>query len=235
MPGEKFVFIPNAIPGRASSEGTRVSKYEAFTLTYTGSLYLGRSPEPVCQAVSLLIREGKAKPESIRIKLVGDCSDSDGVPTASLVRKYGLESVVEVRDLVSHAEALEIISRSHLALLFAAGLPFQIPAKAYDYLGAGTRILAIADDGATVDLIRDTGCGRAFPPEDVGRIATFIYQEMTSLPPSNDGPAASVVRFDVRRITEELSRHLRRVAETSRASGGGKHSSTSSTGGGPHR
>ncbi len=214
VPGEKFVFIPNGFAAQALEGMVPVTKYESFTLTYTGSLYVGRSPEPVFQAISQLIQEGKTTPEAVRIKLVGHCRTVEGIPTASLVRKYGLESSVEVYDPLPYTEALEIVRRSHLALLFAPRLPFQIPAKVYDYLGAGVRILAIAEDGGTSDLICSTGSGRAFPPEDVEGIKDFIHQEMTSQGSTSRNYAAGVARFDVRRITEELTQHLDRLATT---------------------
>ncbi len=214
VPGEKFVFIPNAIAPRALEEMAPVTKYESFTLSYTGSLYVGRSPEPVFQAISRLIEEGKTTPEAVRIKLVGHCRTVEGIPTASLIRKYGLESSVEVYDPLPYTEAFEIVRRSHLALLFAPHLPFQIPAKVYDYLGAGVRILAIAEDGGTSDLICNTGSGRAFPSEDVEGIKGFIDQEMTCQGLTNRGHSAGLARFDVRRITEELANYLDRIATT---------------------
>jgi glycosyltransferase involved in cell wall biosynthesis len=214
VPGEKFVYIPNGIVLRALEEMALVTKYESFTLSYTGSLYVGRSPEPVFRAISRLIQEGKTTPEAVRIKLVGHCRTVDGIPTALLIRKYGLESSVEVYDPLPYMEALEIIRRSQLALLFAPHLPFQIPAKVYDYLGAGVRILAIAEDGGTSDLISDTNSGRAFPSEDVEGIKGFIYQEMTCQRSTNRSHAAGLARFDVRRITEELASHLDRIATT---------------------
>jgi len=217
VPGEKFVFIPNGIAPRALDEPAAVTKYESFTLSYTGSLYVGRSPEPVFQAISRLIQDGKTTPEAVRIKLVGHCRTVGGIPTASLIRKYGLESSVEVCDPLPYTEALEIIRRSHLALLFAPNLPFQIPAKVYDYLGAGVRILAIAEDGGTADLICNTGSGRAFPSEDVEGIKGFIYHEMTGQRSTNRSHAAGLARFDVRRITEELASHLDRIATTGAA------------------
>jgi glycosyltransferase involved in cell wall biosynthesis len=212
VPGGKFVFIPNGIDPRALEESAPVTKYERFTLSYTGSLYVGRSPEPVFQAISRLIKEGKTTPESIRIKLVGHCRNVDGIATDSLIRKYGLESSVEVRDPLPYTEAMEIVRRSQLALLFAPRLPYQIPAKVYDYLGAGVRILAIAEDGGTSDLIRNTGSGQAFPSEDVEGIKDFIYQEMTRRGSTYRSHAADLARFDVRRITEELASHLNRIA-----------------------
>lgn len=212
--GEKFVFIPNGIATQALEGMVPVTKYESFTLSYTGSLYAGRSPEPVFQAISQLIREGKTTPEAARIKLVGHCRTVGGVPTDSLIRKYGLESSVEVCDSLPYSDALQIIRRSHLALLFAPRLPYQIPAKVYDYLGAGVRILAIAEDGGTADLICSTGSGRAFSPEDSTGIKDFIYDEMVSQRSTIPDYAAGIARFDVRRITEELVQHMDQITTT---------------------
>ncbi len=92
VPREKFVFVPNGIAPGALAQAGQAAKYERFTLSYTGSLYVGRSPEPVFEAVSRLIRKGKATPDAIRIKLVGQCRTIDGVPTDWLIRKHGLDS-----------------------------------------------------------------------------------------------------------------------------------------------
>ncbi len=211
VPREKFVFVPNGIAPGALAQAGQAAKYERFTLSYTGSLYVGRSPEPVFEAVSRLIRKGKAAPDAIRIKLVGQCRTIDGVPTDSLIRKHGLESCVEVSDPVPHSEAMDVIHRSHIALLLAPHLPFQIPAKAYDYMGAGARILAIAEDGATSDLIRDTDAGRAFAPGDIEGIEAFIEDEMAAERPWTAAQKLRLARFDARRIAEELASHLDRV------------------------
>jgi len=213
----KFVFIPNGIAPRLLVDGAPVAKFERFTLSYTGSLYVGRSPEPILQAVSQLIAEGQTAPDAVRILLVGHCRTVNGVPTDELVRRYGLELCVEVRDPVPYSEALDIVRRSQLALLFAPNLPFSIPAKVYDYLGAGTRILAIAEEGGTSDLIAGTGAGRTFVPEDVEGIKRFIHQEMTSPLSAGANRATDLARFEVRRITEDLASHLDRIAKSEAA------------------
>jgi glycosyltransferase involved in cell wall biosynthesis len=208
LPSGKFVFIPNGIVPRAGVEPAQ--KYDTFTICYTGSLYVGRSPEPVLQAVALLIREGRVRDGCIKVKLVGQCGVIDGVPTESVVARYGLESVVEVHAPLPYEDAFEMIRRSHLALLLAPNLPYQIPAKVYDYLGAGARILAIAEEGGTADLLKETASGRAFRSDEVEAIADFIHAELASR--VSAPPSSSVARYDVRRITEDLIAHLTRVS-----------------------
>jgi glycosyltransferase involved in cell wall biosynthesis len=209
---DKFVHIPNGIAPRLIEDARPVQKYERFTLAYTGSLYVGRTPEPVFQAIARLIAEGRTKPDAIRVKLVGHCRTVNGVSTAALARRHGLEACVEITDPLPHSEAMDVVRRSHLALLLAPRLPFSIPGKVYDYLAAGTRILAIAEDGGTADLVRSTGAGSTFSGDDVDAIKEFIHAEMRGAAPAERDRAAVIARFDVRRLTEDLVAHLGRVA-----------------------
>ena len=209
---EKFVFIPNGITPRAGLGPAQ--KYDVFTIAYTGSLYVGRSPEPVFAAVARLIADGRIQPDAIRVKLVGACDVINGAPTQSVIRRYGLDAVVDVQPPVPYEEAFDIIRHSHLALLLAPNLPYQIPAKVYDYLGAGTRILAIAEEGGTADLLAETAAGSAFRPEDENGIAEFIYAELAA---KGSAPAPSIGRYDVHRTTREFVGHLTRVGGPSAA------------------
>lgn len=208
VPSGKFVYIPNGIP--ANPGAAPAPKFDAFTICYTGSLYVGRSPEPVLKAMALLIESGRVPAGGLKLKLVGQCGVIDGVPAEAVIRKYGLESVVELLGPVPYSVAFDMVRRSHLALLLAPNLPYQVPAKVYDYLGAGTRILAIAEEGGTADLLEETGSGRAFRAEDVEGIAAFIEAESQSR--SAAAPARALDRFDVRRISHDLARHLDAVS-----------------------
>ena len=216
VPTEKFVFIPNGIAGSAGAI-TPAKKYDTFTLSYTGALYVGRSAEPIFQAIARLIENGSITAEAVRVKLVGQCREMNGVPTSTVVSRYGLDSIVDVIDPVPQKEAQQIIRQSHLALLLAPNLPYQIPAKVYDYLGAGTPILAIAEEGGTADLIRETDFGKAFPSEDVAGIAQVIYQEFTARGADSPNHASVLARFDVKRITADLLAQLDSVEADQRA------------------
>jgi glycosyltransferase involved in cell wall biosynthesis len=204
---EKFVFVPNAIAAEPSP--LSAPRYDRFTICYTGSLYVGRSPVPVFEAVARLIADGAVAPGAVRILLVGQCRSIDGTPTDQVVRQHGLEAVVELKDHVPYDEAFEMVRRSHLALLLAPNLPYQIPAKVYDYLSAGTRILAIAEEGGTADLLRETEAGVAFAAGEADGIARFILDEMRDGTSSLRG-RHSLARYSVDRITKDLVGHIRR-------------------------
>jgi glycosyltransferase involved in cell wall biosynthesis len=205
----KFVFIPNAVVGAGAGLRVPQPKYDRFTLIYTGTLYAGRSPEPIFRAAAELVAESPSLETRLRILLVGECSNVDGEPVEDVAERCGLNGVVEVVGPVSHADATVMVARSHLAILLAPGLRYQIPAKFYDYLGTGVRILAVAEEGATSDVVRTTGSGTAFAPDDVRGMKEFIRDALTGSGISETARAAAMERFDPANLTRELVQNLR--------------------------
>ena len=140
MPATRFAFIPNGYDREFLSRFQRTPKDAVFSVVYTGSLYFGRTPEPVFGALRELLDEGLMDIEDVRFRLVGHCRHVDGHPIDDMVNRYGLKGVVETLDPVPYSRAIEMIGQSHLALLLAPDQPYQIPAKVYDYMGIGTRV-----------------------------------------------------------------------------------------------
>jgi hypothetical protein len=66
---DRCVCITNGFDGELFSSFGPVEKEKVFTITYTGTLYFGRTPEPVFQAVHELIHEERIDAQSIRIRL----------------------------------------------------------------------------------------------------------------------------------------------------------------------
>ena len=202
----KFIQIPNGFDMQKFAAYRHLRKYKSFTVAYTGSLYFGRSPEPVLWALQALIVAGRLSREAVCVKLVGHCGQINGRPTAEVVRHYGLEGIVEVSPPVPYRKAMEIIARSHVALLLAPDQPFQIPAKAYDYLGTGTPILALAGPGATADMVRETRAGGVFAPGDLEGIRDFIAAALiqrAAQPKTHNGHARQ--RLEIRAIVQHLA------------------------------
>lgn len=207
---DKFICIPNAVR-RVTAAGPALPKYERFTLSYTGSLYFGRSPEPVFKAVRQLLDEGRIAHDALRIRLVGQCRFLGERPIEDAIAAHGLQSIVDVAATVPQAKAREIIERSHLALLFAPEQPYQVPAKLYEYAALGTPVLAVGS-GATGDLVSALGCGRNFSPSDTAGMARFIHEAMHcggTLPRTDD---RLLRQFDAGRLTSILCSHLDRSA-----------------------
>jgi len=208
----KFLYCPNGFDKDIFEKVSQLKKYEKFTITYAGTLYLGRTPESVFKAMQELVSEGKISLQDVCVKLVGDCRYVDGQPIAGMIRKYNLDGAVEISDPVPYAQALAIIKQSHVALLLAPNQSFQIPAKVFDYMGCGTQILTLAEDGATSDLIRSSGAGSVIHPSDVKGIKEFIYRSMNNkdLLMHNDSEDG-LDKFDQKAIIQGLAEHLNRM------------------------
>jgi hypothetical protein len=209
-----YVYLPNMIDLKMYDGFRRMEKYPKFTISYAGSLYVGRSPEPLFAAIRELQEEGKIEKGEILVKFAGDCATIAGIPIPAVIARYGLESSVEVNGLVPHAKALEIIRRSHLGLLLAPEQPMQIPAKVYEYMGLGTRILAIAREGATKDLMVGTGCGKAFVPSDIGGIKQYLLDSMRQREDDvSEGNRAAIGKFDVSAVVRTLTAELDKLCD----------------------
>lgn len=209
---DKFVTVTNGFDGEVFSRFKDCRKESVFTITYAGTLYFGRTPEPIFKAVQELIKDGSIPSASLRIRLVGNCRLINGVPTGELVKTYGLGNIVEVLGPVSQTEALRLIRQSHIALLLAPNQPFQIPAKLYEYMGMQTVVLALAHEGATQDLVERTGVGAVFRPPDIAGMKDFILKSYGIFMERGELPFAGVVEsFEVSRITHILAEHLNRI------------------------
>jgi hypothetical protein len=81
-------------------------------------------------------------------------------------------------------------------LLTPPGVRYQIPAKTFEYLGAGVPILAMTEpDGAAAELVRDASAGSVAKLDDVGEIKRALRQLA-------DGGVPAAVP-DARRYTNE--------------------------------
>jgi glycosyltransferase involved in cell wall biosynthesis len=204
LPAAKFVCIPNSIDVDSAREP--IEKYGRLTITYAGVLYFERTPEPLFRAVARLVESGAASTEDIRIKLVGECQKIEGLDTMSVARRYGLEDVVEVIDRVPYPDAVRIMKRSHLLLMLAPERHrLVVPAKLFDYLGSGSAIVAIAESGATSDLMAELGCGRCFSASDVEGLADYLASLLSESAFTRlQTDPASFSRYGARYVTERL-------------------------------
>lgn len=204
----KFITIPNGYNSKNISEFFSLEKAETFTITYVGSLYFGRDPSLFLKAVSDVIENGTVNKNDIRIRLIGDCRYSDNISVESMVKKIGLENVVTFVDHIPHREALKEITRSHVLLLMAPRQPLQIPGKVYEYIGLRSAILAVCEDGATKDLLKDYPLASVVSPDDLDGMKEAIHSFLKES--RNGGSEDKLKSFDFNKyergsLAEELA------------------------------
>jgi glycosyltransferase involved in cell wall biosynthesis len=109
-------------------------KYKKFTITYTGNFYLEfLPPELVFDAISILDQEGKISADNFQFVFYGESTDE----ILEIGRKCGVVKYVSAKSRIPYADALQVLSRSHLQLLriwkpmistkLFEGIPLNIP------------------------------------------------------------------------------------------------------------
>ena len=109
-------------------------KYKKFTITYTGNFYLEfLPPELVFDAISILDQEGKITADNFQFLFYGE----GPYEILEIARKCGVVKYVSANSRIPYADALQVLSRSHLQLLrivkpmistkLFEGIPLNIP------------------------------------------------------------------------------------------------------------
>jgi len=172
---DKIMVVPNSYdPSEFTGEKITNDK---FTITYAGSFYNIRSPEPLFKALQLLNSEENITGK-IEVKLIGSIGSF-----RHLISEYGLENIVRVIDTIPREDALAHLYGSDV--LLSVDAPSQqpsvfLPSKLVEYLPMGKPILAITPEGASADLVRLTKTGIVVSPDNVEEIKDTIKKYYNS-------------------------------------------------------
>jgi hypothetical protein len=214
LPAEKFITIPNGYD-EAEWSGPECRPFRSgppdrrrFVITYTGSLYMGRSPRPLFRALRRLIDAGDLSRDELRVDLFGFCHMAGGPRISEMAAECGLAECVHVEPPLSRPEALRRMAASDLLLLLQESWSLQVPGKTYEYLRAGRPILALTSDGALADLLQRTGGAWVVEPVDEAGIAAAVREAYVAWKRGHPNPAADpalVAAFDRRLLTGQLA------------------------------
>jgi glycosyltransferase involved in cell wall biosynthesis len=131
-----------------------------FTLTHTGTFYQGRrDPSLLFDTLARLLAEGRLPRDRVRIRLFARHEPW----VAALVRRHGLEDVVELLAWTSRRDALRAQQESQVLLLLHWGGPREegvFTGKVFEYLAARRPVLMIGGGpGVLSNLLAATGAG----------------------------------------------------------------------------
>jgi hypothetical protein len=125
-------------------------------------------------------------------------SEGVGFDLDAEIRQRGLESVVEFSGQVPYGRAVaEMAAADVLLLLDTPGRRSGIPAKLYEYLGAGRPVLALAEpNGDTAGALRTAGVlHRVAPLTDAVRIRQALSELLEAVAAGEAGTATGPERF----------------------------------------
>jgi glycosyltransferase involved in cell wall biosynthesis len=186
---------------------------DRLTIVHAGEIYAGRDPRPLLDAIRDLESGPDRGSRSVRVRFVG--REPDGFDFAAEVRQRGLEANVEHTGQVSYQEALREMSRADIALLLdSPGRRVGVPAKIYEYIGAGRPILALGEsDGDLAWVLRESGLPhRIAPAKDPAAIRRALAELTREV---EDGGVVPADAPGVRAFTREaITRRLASILES---------------------
>ena len=131
---------------------------EQGSIAYVGTLYFGRNLSSVCAAMRQLLNDRPEAASTLRLNVAGPMDAPHRRRFEDDIAAAELTSVVNVHGMLPRAQALELLSRSSLALVLAQGQPMQVPAKLYESVALGVPTLVIAEEmSATASEARRIG------------------------------------------------------------------------------
>ncbi len=218
----KFITIPN---GYDEDDIIRIARREnpqRIRIAYLGTLRDHRSPREFLIA---LRRVKDRRPELCRnlgVEFVGGMFDPPGVPPNSeLVRRLGLEEMIEVRGYVPHGELAGVLEGLSALLLIIGNYPMSegtFSGKIFEYLGSGLPVFAVVPEGVAKDLIEETGAGETAPYGDARGIADSLERFLARLhsgPPYPEPSPGILQRYTRRNLTGRLAELLDELAARS--------------------
>ena len=178
---DKWVTITNGFDREDFADLASIPRPERFTVAYVGGFDYGRTPEPFLKVLGRMLRDGEMSRGDVSVRLVGDCRYAGVRSLEDMARDNDLKNVVEVLDFLPRRKALEEMAKADVLLLLVTNQQNEVPAKAYEYMAAGGKVLALTEDSiATTDVIRSTAVGEVLSPRDddgIRRALSRWYKE----------------------------------------------------------
>ncbi|MEM3432908.1 MAG: glycosyltransferase [Candidatus Methanomethyliaceae archaeon] len=170
---DKIDIIPNGYDPEDFQDAPSGPLKERFTLAYVGSLYGLRTARYLLTAMNTLVQQGQIPEDKVHVILQGTMGDPS-------VREFYNCSWLEVREPVSHREAILTMRAADVLLLLVTGgeeVNYCVTGKVFEYMATGRPILAMAPPtGAAAQLVLGSGTGVVVPAEDVGEISRTLLE-----------------------------------------------------------
>jgi glycosyltransferase involved in cell wall biosynthesis len=146
-----------------------------MTLSYAGRFYGKRTPLSLFKAMRMFLDTDIG----LKLKIIGAGKSQK---LHSLIKKYGLESSVELMPFQEPSELVNLLSSSHMLVTIDGDFPGNnifSPSKNFDYLSITVPILGITRKGPTAALLEETGSGYWAEPDDVEGILKLLVSHQT--------------------------------------------------------
>ncbi|MEJ2055479.1 MAG: hypothetical protein P8X42_16310, partial [Calditrichaceae bacterium] len=148
-----------------------------FKIVYVGGLNRNRYYPGFFEQLSKMLSEQKIDPEKCSLTIAGMIENTIKKDLDTAFKSF---NNYQYMGYVSHQDALNLMFEADLLLLFqenVAGYEGHVPAKLFEYLSSGKRILGVGNpEGDAAHILADTGVGAIYHPDsDFSEILVSIY------------------------------------------------------------
>ena len=204
-PDLDVICFPNGID-MEQLPARNVGTVERGSIAYVGTLYAGRNLSLVLAAISALLKEKPEAASTLRLNIAGPMESRHREKMEAEIADAGMASIVRIHGQLPRAQALELLSRSHLALVLAQDQPMCVPAKVYESVGLGVPTLVIAEaTGAAAAEARRIGA-MSLDANDVDGMKSLLNDMLAGRLPTTIAPTTPVSYAD---LAVEMDRLLR--------------------------
>jgi glycosyltransferase involved in cell wall biosynthesis len=205
-PQVKVSWIPNGVD-RELLPPPVAGQLPGFALAHVGSLYGRRDMTPLLRAVhGLLARQKDARSEGCTIHLVGDMEGEQRDALRRVAEELGLTGCVQLYGSVPRAQALEVLARSHVAIVVAQGQDMMIPAKLYEAIAVGRAVLVLAPSASATAIEAARLGAHVVDPEDLGQLEREVEHLWARRHQQPESTSAAVGYDALARPVDELLR-----------------------------
>ena len=178
-------------------------------IAYVGTLWNLTSIEPVVSAIEKLAAKDSDKAERIELIVAGRRT---GAQDEILDRLEALPGSLIREGYVEHKRAIEIMNQADVQCLLLSDVPEAgrvVPAKTFEYLALGRKILYVGPAGEVSEILSDFPQAESVIPADVDGIAEYFSRHLDdSGAKSAEVNTASAERFERRALTRQLAEVL---------------------------
>ena len=179
-PGGKYYWLPNGFDEAdfaAAPPRPALEPGQKITLLYTGTIFEMTTLTHLWAGMALLSPEERTR---FRVKLIGKAASGEVLDP----ELPGLEVLVE--GYLPHAQVVWEMTQAPVLLLTLEPMPNSqqvIPSKLYEYLAAGSHILALVPPGEAAMIVEQNRAGTVVAPQDHEAIAQ-VLRSWTHHPPA---------------------------------------------------
>jgi hypothetical protein len=183
-------FDETRMPEPAAISPSRSAVDGVVRVVHSGSLSERRSPIAFLSAVRQLFSDNPALRDRLRVLFAGRFGVFEGRSLSDWCSRLGLEGTVEIKGWLRREALLDLMTDADIFVVFPDNRR-QIPAKIYEYLWFGRRILVVCEQGSeSAKLVQKHSRG-AFAlrddPDSITKALRSLVEQSQAEPPHGAG------------------------------------------------